>query len=578
MKLLRLPYPHGLSLDSPMAALVKRELRMTLRDGRNFFWVALVLGVMTLAGAAFSQFIAGTSMSDPNFGLRIGEAAFQAYTQLLFLSAMLLIPAVAATAVCLDRQKGELDALLLTHITPEKYLIAKALRILSLFGILTVATLPFSALMFFYSGLETVRFLSLLYVLVLSAISSAMAGLLCSSAFRSQVHALLATVALVLMIQYGIGLCFFHTFQSIFGNPADFWGLDFCNATALPLLMSVDGDYIFTPFVYTIATTYHVLAVALFFALARRFVVRPVTPTPRHDAHPIDNTDLLNARRRKFPYYLLDPRRRRPLIGDRQNPIFVREAQAGFAGSAPWRIRTTIAFGIGAVLMSTLYVLYGDDGPRTTSPRYTPTMLQGLLLLSLMPIFVAPAMAKEFESKNISALRTTLLKPREIALGKLHAAVTAMAPLGGGLLLGTLPLLVMDYPPLLKDLGTLSATFPYILSVVVLAAWGSRKTSTSLVLGYSAGLMALVGLPYLSTFVIEFLVPQYLNLPIDDVGASSFLSPVLARIHVHDTERVGLEVSGAREYLMWNQIIFASLTFPLLLIAYGRFRWQFCRS
>lgn len=578
MKLLRLPYPRDLSFDSPMAALVRRELRMTLRDGRNFFWVALVLGVMTLAGAAFSQFIAGTNMSDPNFGLRIGEAAFQAYTQLLFLSAMLLIPAVAATAVCLDRQKGELDALLLTHITPEKYLIAKALRILSLFGILTVATLPFSALMFFYSGLETVRFLSLLYVLVLSAISSAMAGLLCSSAFRSQVHALLATVALVLMIQYGIGLCFFLTFQSIFGNPADFWGLDFCNATALPLLMSVDGDYTFTPVVYSIATTYHLLMFALFFALARRFVVRPVTPTPRHDAHPIDNTDLLNARRCKFPYYLLDPRRRRPLIGDRQNPIFVREAQAGFAGSAHWRIRTTIAFGIGAVLMSTWYVLYGDEGPRTTSPRYTPTMLQGLLLLSLMPIFVAPAIAKEFESKNISALRTTLLKPRQIALGKLHAAAVAMAPLGAGLLLGALPLLVMDYPPLLKDLATLSATFPYILSVVVLAAWGSRKTSTSLVLGYSAGLMALVGLPYLSTFVIEFLVPRYLTLPIDDVGASSFLSPVLARIHVHDTERVGLEVSGAREYLMWNQIIFASLTFPLLLIAYGRFRWQFCRS
>ena len=205
-------------------------------------------------------------------------------------------------------------------------------------------------------------------------------------------------------------------------------------------------------------------------------------------------------------------------------------------------------------------------------------MLQGLLLLSLMPIFVAPAMAKEFESKNISALRTTLLNPHQIVLGKLHAAVVAMAPLGAGLLLGTLPLLVMDYPPLLKDLATLSTTFPYILSVVVLAAWGSRKTSTSLVLGYSAGLMALVGLPYLSTFVIEFLVPQYLTLPIDDVGASSFLSPVLARIHVHDTERVGLEVTGAREYLMWNQIIFASLTFPLLLIAYGRFRWQFCRS
>ena len=561
-----------------MVALVKRELRMTLRDGRNFFWVALVLGVMTLAGAAFSQFIAGTNMSDPNFGLRIGEAAFQAYTQLLFLSAMLLIPAVAATAVCLDRQKGELDALLLTHITPEKYLIAKALRILSLFGILTVATLPFSALMFFYSGLETVRFLSLLYVLALSAISSAMAGLFCSSVFLRAVHALLATAALLFMLQFGNGFCMFHALNSILGYPADSWHPIVCEGMVIPTILAFWGGFTYSSGIYLSATVYHALATALFFALARRFVVRPVTPTPRHDAHPIDIADLLNARRLSFPYYLLDPRRRRPLIGDRQNPIFVREAQAGFAGSAPWRIRTTIAFGIGAVLMSTLYVLYGDDGPRTTSPRYTPTMLQGLLLLSLMPIFVAPAMAKEFESKNISALRTTLLKPREIALGKLHAAVTAMAPLGGGLLLGTLPLLVMDYPPLLKDLGTLSATFPYILSVVVLAAWGSRKTSTSLVLGYSAGLMALVGLPYLSTFVIEFLVPQYLNLPIDDVGASSFLSPVLARIHVHDTERVGLEVSGAREYLMWNQIIFASLTFPLLLIAYGRFRWQFCRS
>lgn len=175
-------------------------------------------------------------------------------------------------------------------------------------------------------------------------------------------------------------------------------------------------------------------------------------------------------------------------------------------------------------------------------------------------------------------LRTTLLKPPEIALGKLRAALTSLAPLAAGLLLGTLPLFATGYPPVNADLVALAVAIPYTIAVVAAATWGARKTGTSLMLGYGAALSALVGLPYLSTFFIEFFVPTYFTLPIDDAGAASFLSPLLARVYVHNTERFGFEVAGARTYLARNQISFALLSIPLLLIAYGRFRWRYDRS
>jgi len=578
LRLPPLPYPHWPAFNSPMAALLQCELRMSLRDGRNFLRVAVLLGVMTIAGVAFALFISEANVDDPDFGRRFGSVAFEAYAQLLFFCAALLIPVAAATAICLDRQRGELDALLLTRITPGGYLAAKALRILCRFGILIVATFPFTGLMFFFSSLEVPSFLSVLFVLTLAAASSVMAGLFCSSVFRRTVHALLATAALLFMLHFGIGLCVFHALEPIFSDPADAWYPILCDVMVLPIIIAVGGDLAFTPGIYLSALAYHALTFTLFAVLARRNILRPMSPTPRLDDHPIDNSEVLNARRRTFPYYLLDPRRRRPLIGDRQNPIYVRELQADLTGHVRLRVFIAMVFGVGAALMSVWYVLYGGEGPRGYLPRMTPTMIQGIFLISVIPIFVAPAMAREFESDSISTLRTTLLGPREIALGKLRAALTALTPLAAGLLLGTLPLFAAGYPPVAADLGALAAAIPYTIAIVAAATWTARKTITSLMWGYGAALGALVGIPYVSTFFIEYFVPTYFTLPIDDPGAASFLSPLLARIYIHDTARFGFEVAGARAYLAWNQIGFALLTLPLLLIAYGRFRWRYDRS
>lgn len=578
MKLLRLPYPHGVAFNSPMAALVLCELRMASRDGRNFLWVAVLLGVMTIAGVAFSLFISDANVDDPDFGRRFGSVAFQAYAQLLFFCAALLIPVAAATAICLDRQRGELDALMLTRITPGSYLAAKAFRILCRFGILIVTTFPFAGIMFFFSSLEIPSFLTVLFVLALAAISSVMAGLFCSSVFRHSLHALLATAALLFMLHFGNGFCTFHAFDSILSHPADTWHPILCDVMVLPIFIAIRGEFTFSPVVYLSALAYHALFFALFAWLARRFVVRSMSPTPRLDDYTIDNTDVLNARRRTFLYYLLDPRRRRPLIGDRQNPIYVREVQADLTGRVRLRVLMALVFGVGASFMSIWYLLHGGEGPRNFIPRLTPTILQGIFLVGVIPIFVAPAMAREIESGSMCALRTTLLDPREIALGKLCAALVALAPLAVGLLLGTLPLLAAGYPPVAADLGALAATMPFTVALVAAAAWSARKTITSLMLGYGAALGALVGIPYVSTFIIEYFVPTYFTLPIDDAGAASFLSPLLARIYVHDTARFGFEVAGGRTYLACNQIGFALLTLPLLLIAYGRFRWRYDRS
>jgi len=551
---------------------------MSLRDGRNFLRVAVLLGVMTIAGVAFTPFISEANVADPDFGRRFGSVAFEAYAQLLFFCAALLIPVAAATAICLDRQRGELDALLLTRITPGGYLAAKALRILCRFGILIVATFPFTGLMFFFSSLEVPSFLSVLFVLALATVSSVMAGLFCSSVFRRTTHALLATAMLLFMIHLGNGVCISIALNTVLVIPYDSWHRSFWEGTVLPIFMAIRGEFTFSPSVYLSAIAYHVILIVLFVVLARRFIVRPMSPTPRLDDHPIDNTELLNARRRTFPCYLLDPRRRRLLIGDRQNPIYVRELQADLTGHVRFRVLIAMVFGVGAAIMSVWYVLYGGEGPRNYLPRLTPTMIQGIFLIALIPIFIAPAMAREFESDSISTLRTTLLDPREIALGKLRAALTAMTPLAAGLLLGTLPLFAAGYPPVAADLGALAAAIPYTIAIVAAATWSARKTITSLMWGYGAALGALVGIPYVSTFFIEYLVPTYFTLPIDDPGAASFLSPLLARIYIHDTARYGFEVAGASAYLAWNQICFALLTPPLLLIAYGRFRRRYDRS
>lgn len=103
-----------------------------------------------------------------------------------------------------------------------------------------------------------------------------------------------------------------------------------------------------------------------------------------------------------------------------------------------------------AVLLVSLAVMYrtqGGNAPlvrpaefaqKAISYTYTLIVLQNLLVLVLLPVYVASAIAEEKEHQTLEALTLTHLTDRELVLGKLFARVMHV----GAIVLSSFPLLV----------------------------------------------------------------------------------------------------------------------------------------
>jgi len=258
--------------------------------------------------------------------------------------------------------------------------------------------------------------------------------------------------------------------------------------------------------------------------LGRR-LSRTVEPPKVESTKPIDDPALLRERRRTFPFYLIDPLRRSPLIPDDMNPMWIKELRWGIGRRGAVLIRLFYGFLIGYSLLS-LALLYLQGFGRTDECGMW-MVIQMVLTASLAPILLVNTFSKEFEIGNMDMLRMTLLDPRDIIRGKLLAGVSTLAPLvlAAGLSNFWLPLVSpgMGWDLFFIGCGTLLVSTFLAACVGLLASVLTRKTSTAIVLSYFLNLCLFLGLSLLVLFIMAGLLQG-----LDCVEASfvCFFSPI----------------------------------------------------
>ncbi len=145
-------------------------------------------------------------------------------------------------------------------------------------------------------------------------------------------------------------------------------------------------------------------------------------------AKPVDDEALLATRRKRFPYYLIDPLKRKKQIEDGQNPVFLKEFRWGMLGRLSFLVRASYAaLLLNVLVVSTLLIA-------TASTRMYDSMSVLYLILTCLSCligagFLANTLTKEVEQHNLDMLRMTLLTPRQIILGKLSAGAITATPL-----------------------------------------------------------------------------------------------------------------------------------------------------
>ncbi|MEW6351367.1 MAG: ABC transporter permease subunit [Thermodesulfobacteriota bacterium] len=534
----------------PMMALVKRELISTLRQTRSFvFLVLFAAGMSTFVMSLWPR-------EGMPFAAVATSSAFllQAVFWTARVACFVLIPPLAAASITNEKETRSLDMLRMTLISPSGIVIAKLINAAGFMVLLVVAALPVVGVVLFLVGVDWVEVLEGFLALIAQACECAAMGIMCATLFRTTYRAVIYSYLGLFLAWFFVATLGVSMFWLIFSlgstGPAGPGSALFLAATGI----------------YRWAFPWALTAFCLFVAASR---LRRGSLEDKHETRkPVDKPSELAARRLRFPFYLIDPLKRKKAIEDGRNPLYVRELRWGQICSA----KTLVRFGYSSVLLFILMAIFHGIAYSYTQPPHSIGRILHfhMIFVALVgPAVLAGAFTRELENDTLDTLRMTTLTPDELVTGKLYAGMAALAPVLGASLLTSLAMVAvvgLTWESLTDFVtGYVSLGVCVLLAVAVglLASVLTKRTTVATVLGYGLALLFFVGGSAIAAWLDA-------ALGVSDVssGIGERFSPLFAYgAHLYD--RTGNSVL-TRDWAA-NVLVFGTLGYGMIEVARRQF-------
>ena len=412
----RIHWPRFRVLDSP---ILNRELRVLLRSRRAFFWLGLYLLVLFVVFT-----IAWTTVSETNRDTAARSLFFSIIiTQTILFN--LLAPILTAGSLAGEHERRTFDLLATTPLSGFHVVLAKCFSAVCYVILLILATIPVLAITFLLGGIGWVEAVTSSVGVLMGVLVSGMVGVTCSAWIRRTFVALMAALALViggsLSCSCGGGLL---------ALPLALAGSGLGRVGFLPLsagLLMFGALVVSMGVQLVIFAGLTLLARNGYLAGSRAMRVRP--------KRVIHNPVVLRDRRRRYPYYLIDPLKAPDPIRDDQNPMYVKDLRHQPLGRMDFLIRISyvclfvslwIGFPLGAGIDNSPYrpaFVSLTLIPRAIESVFQPMLAVAkfvvVLILIAAPLFASTAFTTEKEHGTFTALMTTLISPGEIVWCKL---------------------------------------------------------------------------------------------------------------------------------------------------------------
>jgi ABC-type transport system involved in multi-copper enzyme maturation permease subunit len=195
-----------------------------------------------------------------------------------------------------------------------------------------------------------------------------------------------------------IGVLFNH-YDGLLSGGAPPQGVSIATFPALRLhLLSQAGIFFFA------------LLVALRGLAARELAsAKPRNPT-------IEDPNELLIRRKRWPFYLIDPRSPARAVRDGKNPVAERERRVGWMTRGRLLLRLTyVGFPLSLAFCAWVFL---QSASFELIPLSVILLVFLLATLLVVPISAGTAVTRERQAKTLDLLTTTLLTPRRIVVGK----------------------------------------------------------------------------------------------------------------------------------------------------------------
>ena len=470
----------------PSNPILKRELKTLLR-ARVTFGLAVVYLVL-LAALVWWMWPREGIFS---LAAQASRSIVLVFTMTQLLLVILYAPAFAASALTSEREQNTFELLFASLLRPRQIVVGKLWSSILCLLLFVVLSLPLFATCFFLGAVSVRETVVIYLVTVASAVVFGLLGL-SVSAVRSTSHGALITTYLLILLICGLP---WLPYLLLKGQPwADVMvqqvqGLSPLAALASILVPSLESTAAWRTYLVFAAWLSAVMVVFLLVAVYRRSS-RPDRP----HGGAIDDPRELMKRKLRFPFYLIDPMRRKKNIADWVNPVFAKEMRSKAFGGGIWVFRGAyICFGVSMLLMA---LVAGNLVGQTPDVIRTVALVFQLgLVVLIVPSLTAGAITQERERNNLDLFRMSRLQAGQVIKGKLIVAAVFVL----FLVVGSAPAWYVIYylgtntaQEILICWAIIGATMLLAMLTGLAASAVALRTPTATALAY--GLMFAIGL------------------------------------------------------------------------------------
>jgi ABC-type transport system involved in multi-copper enzyme maturation permease subunit len=401
--------------------IFRREFRAHARCPKTILFIGMALAVLTLIILALW----------PRSGIFSETNSNELFT--VFLGAelalmILLTPAFTATSITSERENSSFDVLFTSLLTPTEIMFGKLCASLGMALLFVAVSLPVTAVCALSGGISLPTLLRAYAVIVVATVTYGLLGLAMSAVCHRSYTSLVATYLGIIGLAGATWLpaalfSYLPMFKPLFQalrslSPFEaLFALRYAERYELVVGIA-SAEQIFHVYLGGMA----VLA-ALFFVLFSLFIFKPPR---RHQA--VTRTlydDTRTALRRKlgFPFYLIDPLRRKKAIARWRNPVFVAEIRSKLFGNPRFIIRslfTCIVVSLILLILTAHQYATMIDADRI---RVVAIIFQLGVVALLAPTVSSGSITDETNSGTLLMLRMTPLSPSRVVIGKMKASL-----------------------------------------------------------------------------------------------------------------------------------------------------------
>jgi ABC-type transport system involved in multi-copper enzyme maturation permease subunit len=184
--------------------IIVKELRSRMRGARTFVILSIFLvGLAGICYAVLEVYQSQAQVGNFVISAHVGKGLFAALALAETLLVTFLTPAVTAGAISSEREQLTYDLLVATPLRPGRILSGKLIATLSYVLLMIFSAVPLGSLVLIFGGVAPRDLLQALALLLITAFTFGMIGLLCSTLARRTITATILTYAIVLLMVVG---------------------------------------------------------------------------------------------------------------------------------------------------------------------------------------------------------------------------------------------------------------------------------------------------------------------------------------------------------------------------------------